>query len=134
MGNRAVTIMAGGTGGHIFPGLAVAEDKPEERAIELGLEFLARNQLTGGSWELSRFDSSNPNSSMLFANPTAATGLAMVAFQGAGYHHKDYKYARNMTASVPSRTALATSNSSDSRGNRSSMTSPDAVVWSTVSR
>ena len=71
-----------------------------ERAIELGLEFLARNQLPGGRWELSRFDQGDANSSMLFANPTAATGLAMLAFQGAGYHHKDHKYARLMSSAV----------------------------------
>lgn len=59
-----------------------------ELAIERGLAFLARHQREDGSWRLQDFDTE-----VLMTSDTAATGLALLAFQGAGYTHKDFKYA-----------------------------------------
>jgi hypothetical protein len=59
-----------------------------ELAIERGLEFLAKHQREDGSWRLQDFDTQ-----VLMTSDTAATGLALLAFQGAGYTHKNFKYA-----------------------------------------
>jgi hypothetical protein len=59
-----------------------------EQAIELGLAFLAENQSADGSWSLQAVD----NQATLISD-TAATGLAVMAFQGAGYNHQEHKYA-----------------------------------------
>lgn len=71
--------------------------KETESAVEKGLEFLARYQFPDGRW---RFDAVPEG---LVAYPeldrfryradTAATGLAILAFLGAGYTHLDGKYA-----------------------------------------
>lgn len=58
-----------------------------EEAIERGLEFLARYQREDGSWRLSDFDKRTRMQS-----DTAATALALLAFQGAGYSHEQFKY------------------------------------------
>ncbi len=59
-----------------------------ELAIERGLEFLAKHQRADGSWRLQDFDTP-----VLMRSDTAATGLALLAFQGAGYTHNQFKYA-----------------------------------------
>jgi hypothetical protein len=59
-----------------------------EVAIERGLEFLVRQQLADGSWSLQSLDSN-----VALVSDTAATGLALLAFQGAGYNHREFKYA-----------------------------------------
>ncbi len=59
-----------------------------EQAIERGLAFLARHQRPDGSWRLQDFDTP-----VLMRSDTAATALALLAFQGAGYTHKQSKYA-----------------------------------------
>ena len=59
-----------------------------ELAIERGLEFLARTQRDDGSWRLQDFDTE-----VLVRSDTAATGMSLLAFQGAGYTHKQFKYA-----------------------------------------
>jgi len=58
-----------------------------EEAIERGLAFLARYQLPDGGWSLQGF----PEGAQL-ASDTAATALAIIAFQGAGYHHREFQY------------------------------------------
>jgi len=70
-----------------------------EFAIELGLEFLARHQLADGSWSLANLGAANPQREEEYVDersairsPTAATGLALMSFLGAGYQHKDFKY------------------------------------------
>ncbi len=65
-----------------------AVEPQTEQAIERGLAFLARNQRADGSWRLQDYDTP-----VLIRSDTAATGLALLAFQGAGYTHKQAKYA-----------------------------------------
>jgi len=67
-----------------------------EAAIELGLEFLARHQRADGSWSLGGFDNGHPQKQGQFNSDMAATGLALLAFQGAGYTHREFKYAGQM--------------------------------------
>ena len=65
-----------------------------EASIELGLEFLARNQKEDGSWALEGFDRGHRiHDDYQLISDSAATGLAVLAFQGAGYTHKEFKYA-----------------------------------------
>lgn len=59
-----------------------------EQAIERGLEFLAKHQRPEGRWRLQDLDKD-----VLIHSDTAATGLCLLAFQGAGYTHKQYKYS-----------------------------------------
>ena len=66
-----------------------------ERAIELGLSFLARRQLPDGNWSLQGFEEETS-----LASDTAATALAILAFQGAGYHHVDREYRDNLRAAI----------------------------------
>ncbi|MBM3965997.1 MAG: hypothetical protein FJ308_13185 [Planctomycetes bacterium] len=61
-----------------------------EDAIERGLEFLSKYQRIDGSWRLEDFDSKP-----LIRSNSAATALALLAFQGAGYSHEQYKYQSN---------------------------------------
>ncbi|MCC9605048.1 hypothetical protein LOC68_24915 [Blastopirellula sp. JC732] len=73
---------------------------PEVReAIERGLAFLARHQMPNGSWSLKNFPLTQPDHAAAYSHErskmdsdTAATGLALLAFMGAGYHHLDDKY------------------------------------------
>ena len=59
-----------------------------ELAIERGLQFLSRHQRPDGSWRLQDLDKD-----VLIHSDTAATGLCLLAYQGAGYTHQQYKYA-----------------------------------------
>jgi hypothetical protein len=58
-----------------------------ELAIERGLQFLAKYQRSDGSWHLEDF--AEP---VRMRSPTAATALALLSFQGAGYTHQQFKY------------------------------------------
>lgn len=58
-----------------------------EETIERGLVFLARHQRADGSWSLQGF----PEGASLVSD-TAATALAIMAFQGAGYNHRELAY------------------------------------------
>ena len=58
-----------------------------EEAIERGLEFLAKHQRADGSWKLEDFGQRT-----VIRSDTAATALSLLAFQGAGYSHVQYKY------------------------------------------
>lgn len=53
-----------------------------ENAVEMGVAYLARIQNPDGSWSSSK-------------NPIGSTGLAMLCFLGAGYHHMDGDYKDN---------------------------------------
>ena len=61
-----------------------------EEAIELGLAFLAKFQKRDGSWTLQQFAAIDGVSAI--ESDTAATALAMLAFQGAGYNHQEHQY------------------------------------------
>ena len=65
-----------------------------ERAVELGLEYLARYQSAAGHWSLDRPPEPNGNATggRLMNADTAATGLALLAFLGAGYTHQEGKH------------------------------------------
>lgn len=66
-----------------------------EEAIELGLAFLARYQAQDGSWSLSGF-----GEEVALSSDTAATGLGLLAFQGAGYNHREHKYQEVVRAAL----------------------------------
>ncbi len=52
-----------------------------QRAVRDGLAWLVRNRRSDGMWDMNgKFDDGVPTS-----NPDAATGMALIAFQGAGY-------------------------------------------------
>jgi hypothetical protein len=66
-----------------------------DRAVELGLDFLARHQSPDGSWSLHRFGAGRPgyeNERAIVHSDTAATGLALLAYLGGGYDHFDDQY------------------------------------------
>lgn len=71
-----------------------------EPSIELGLQFLARYQHADGSWTLGEFDANSPRVAQQFNSDSAATGLALLAFQGAGYTHREFKYAVQMQRGI----------------------------------
>ncbi|MEM8732639.1 MAG: prenyltransferase/squalene oxidase repeat-containing protein, partial [Planctomycetota bacterium] len=63
-----------------------------EEAVELGLQWLAKQQKSDGSWSLQGPYSDGGSSE----NKTAATAMALNAFLGAGYTHKEGKYRSNV--------------------------------------
>lgn len=68
---------------------AASETGPEtEDAIERGLKFLAAQQTADGRWTLQ-----SPGEEVALRSDTAATGLSLLAFQGAGYTHREHRYA-----------------------------------------
>ncbi len=71
-----------------------------EAAIHLGLEFLARHQKPDGSWALAGFDPGHPMSKRQLNSDTAATGLVLLAFQGGGYNHREYRYAGQLKQAI----------------------------------
>ncbi|MFZ5832896.1 MAG: hypothetical protein ACOY3P_22645 [Planctomycetota bacterium] len=66
-----------------------------ERAVELGLEFLARMQFEDGHWAIDQLPpgvgEGDAGLGQMRAD-TAATGLALLAYLGAGYTHVDEKH------------------------------------------
>lgn len=78
--------------------LASGGTKESEEAVELGLYWIALHQRRNGSWAM-HFESCaecrgacrNPPQGDV-ESPPAATGLALLAFLGAGYTHQDGKY------------------------------------------
>ena len=71
-----------------------------EAAVERGLEWLARHQAADGSW---RFDLSGCRCDGGCSFPgtvtstTAATGIALLPFLGAGYTHEQGRYRETVT-------------------------------------
>ena len=59
-----------------------------EEAIERGLAYLENVQNEDGSWSLQ-----GHGSEVVLHSDTAATGLCLLAYQGAGYTHKQHRYA-----------------------------------------
>lgn len=64
-----------------------------EAAVLLGLAWLKRNQLRDGSWSLG---GPYANGVAGFENKTAATAMALLAFQGNGNTHQKGKYSREV--------------------------------------
>jgi hypothetical protein len=60
-----------------------------DAVVDRGLDFLARAQQADGRWSLGRFAGSGPADVPELASDTAATGLALLAFLGAGHDHFD---------------------------------------------
>ncbi|KAA5544678.1 hypothetical protein FYK55_08700 [Roseiconus nitratireducens] len=63
-----------------------------EEAIERGLAYLAAAQNDDGSWSLQ-----GHGEDVLLRSDTAATGLCLLAFQGAGYTHTQHQYASTVS-------------------------------------
>ena len=79
-------------GGSVGPSLSKTE-----KAVELGLIFLARHQGDDGRWSLHGYATGKPyqdeiDEDIVLHSDTAATGLSLMAFLGAGYHHQIGKY------------------------------------------
>jgi hypothetical protein len=76
-------------------GAADKTTEQTEAAIELGLVFLARHQAPDGSWSLqfAPEGDDNPDPAASYRAETAATGLALLSFLGAGYDHYGGQYA-----------------------------------------
>lgn len=66
-----------------------------EEAIERGLSYLAERQNRDGSWSLQ-----GHGEEVLMQSDTAATGLCLLAFQGAGYTHKQHQYADTVARGI----------------------------------
>ncbi|MDP6443045.1 MAG: hypothetical protein QGG36_24920 [Pirellulaceae bacterium] len=76
-------------------GLAKAVGPETEQAIEGGLAYLARRQQEDGRWSLQ-----GHGDDALMVSDAAATGLALLAFQGAGYHHQSFRYKTQCSAAI----------------------------------
>ena len=63
-----------------------------EECVLLGLEWLASNQMRDGSWSLTGPYSNGGQ----IENPTSATAMALLAFQGAGYTHQSGRFKNNV--------------------------------------
>jgi len=58
-----------------------------DRLVDRGLEFLVRSQQTDGRWSLGRFAGVTADDAPRLQSDTAATGLALLSFLGAGHDH-----------------------------------------------
>ena len=63
-----------------------------EEAIERGLAYLSRIQNEDGSWSLQ-----GHGDPIMLRSDTAATGLCLLAFQGAGYTHLQHQHAETVS-------------------------------------
>ncbi|MEO1993602.1 MAG: prenyltransferase/squalene oxidase repeat-containing protein [Pirellulales bacterium] len=61
--------------------------------VDRGLDFLKRSQLADGRWQLGSYPGRNDEETPRLASDTAATGLALLSFLGAGHDHFDGPYA-----------------------------------------
>ena len=75
----------GGTPGGKSAALAARADA----IVERGLDFLARSQQEDGRWSLGRFAGVTAADVPKLQSDTAATGLALLSFLGAGHDHFD---------------------------------------------
>ncbi|MFM8892614.1 MAG: hypothetical protein ACKOTB_13510, partial [Planctomycetia bacterium] len=60
--------------------------------VDRGLEFLGRSQQSDGRWSLGIYAGSKDEPAPKLASDTAATGLALLSFLGAGYDHFEGKH------------------------------------------
>ena len=63
-----------------------------DATVERGLDFLVRAQQPDGRWCLEKFPGAGKNELPKLQSDTAATGLALLSFLGAGYDHFDGKH------------------------------------------
>ncbi|MCX7400785.1 MAG: hypothetical protein NT138_24165 [Planctomycetales bacterium] len=65
-----------------------------EEAVERGLQWLIRNQYPDGHWSIDDFpgETSESLGEGSFVSNSAATGLSLLAFLGAGYTHQSGKH------------------------------------------
>jgi hypothetical protein len=66
--------------------------KESERAVEMGLDWLARHQQSDGSWSFQH----GPDDPGLLVCPMGATGFALLAFLGAGNTHQKGRYSNQV--------------------------------------
>jgi hypothetical protein len=81
---------AGRTAAASRPAGGIEDPATLERArkmVERGLEFLARSQLADGRWRLTEFAGGTEADMPKLDSDAAATGLALLAFFGAGHDH-----------------------------------------------
>ncbi len=93
-GGRGKRLADGGAGGAGRPAAGT------DRAIELGLEFLSNHQSKDGRWSIGHFPGATTADAGSFDSDAAGTGLALLAFLGAGYDHFDDKYQDNVRAGL----------------------------------
>ena len=89
-----------GTGASDQPGKVSPQT---EAAIENGLAFLARHQFPDGSWRLHNFGAGRQGyvvEQTQLASDGAATALAVLSFQGAGYNHREHKHQAVVLAGI----------------------------------
>ncbi len=72
-----------------------------EEAIERGLAFIASRQLPAGHWSLQ-----GHGEPVILQSDTAATGLCLLAFQGAGYTHQQHQYASTVARGLQALVAM----------------------------
>lgn len=79
--------------------------RSSEKAVQAGLEWLARHQYPDGSWNFDHSRSEcngqckDPGSRYLKAR-AAATGLALLCYMGAGHTQEDGRYKRVVTRGI----------------------------------
>ena len=72
-----------------------------EEAIERGLAFIASRQLPAGHWSLQ-----GHGENVMLQSDTAATGLCLLSFQGAGYTHQQHQYAASVARGLQALIAM----------------------------
>jgi hypothetical protein len=82
---------------------AAAVGPETEEAIERGLRYLASRQTSRGHWSLQ-----GHGEPVLLRSDTAATGLCLLAFQGAGYTHQQHRYANVVDRGLKALIAMQT--------------------------
>ncbi len=60
--------------------------------VERGLLWLAASQQSDGRWTLGKYDPAGAGGAVRLQSDTAATGLALLSFLGAGYDHFDGRH------------------------------------------
>ena len=80
-------------------------NKETEESVEMALEWLARKQLANGMWCLSGKEGPVKSQYSRGAkddteNHEAATAMALLAFFGGGYNHREGKYAKAIDTAV----------------------------------
>ncbi len=83
------------TSGTAAPAPAGMAGPATEEAIERGLAYLASVQNKDGSWSLQ-----GHGEEVLLRSDSAATGLCLLAFQGAGYTHLQHQYADTVAKGI----------------------------------